>query len=190
MQVKNNIDDLNIRLRNKDIKAFRTVYNNGFNNLQRFAMRYVYDWQEAENIVQDAYFWLWDNIQTFDIKKNVYSYLLGIVKHRCLNHLRTLDIQDRHRDKIIEALLYSGINNNFDNYLDDNFDEDIKERLYKVLDNIDGKQKEVLKFRFAENMSISQIAKEMSVSDETVKTHLKRVMKTLRENLTFILFGI
>lgn len=30
----------------------------------------------------------------------------------------------------------------------------------------------------------------MNIAESTVKTHLKRVMKVLRENLLFILFGL
>ena len=44
--------------------------------------------------------------------------MLGIIRNNCLNYLRDLEIQGKHQDKIIEAMLFSGIE-------DPEIDEDI-----------------------------------------------------------------
>ena len=60
-----------------------------------------------------------------------FYYLLGIVKNNCLNYLRSLNIQYKHQDKIIEAMLFSTIE-------DPEIDEDIHERLEYILNSLTG----------------------------------------------------
>ena len=68
-----------IKLRNKE--AFRILYRNYFATLQQYAMRYLYDQDEAENLVQEAFFSLWEHIDKYDPERSVYAYILGIVKN-------------------------------------------------------------------------------------------------------------
>ena len=60
-------------IKKRDDNAFEILYRKGFNDLQRYAMRYVYNWDEAENIVQDAYFSLWLHIDKYNPSKNVFT---------------------------------------------------------------------------------------------------------------------
>ena len=72
-------------------------------------MRYLYDWNEAEDLVQEAYFTLWCNLDKYDGERNIIAYLLTYVKNACLKYIRNLKIQDNNQDKIIEAMLFSNI---------------------------------------------------------------------------------
>ena len=72
-------------------------------------MRYLYDWDDAEDLVQDAFLSLWSHPERYNETQPVFYYLLGIVKNNCLNYLRSLNIQYKHQDKIIEAMLFSSI---------------------------------------------------------------------------------
>ena len=102
--------------------------------MQHYAKRYLYDWKQAEDLVQDAFLSLWDHLERYDEKQPVFYYMLGIIRNNCLNYLRDLEIQGKHQDKIIEAMLFSGIE-------DPEIDEDIHERLKTILDTLPEKQK-------------------------------------------------
>lgn len=173
--------DLGPLIKKRDQKAWHTLYKMSFNKLQRYAMRFVYDWSEAEDIVQDAFLYLWSYPERYDEKQSVLHYLLGIIRNKCLNYLRALDIQSKHQDKIIEAMLFSSIE-------DPEVDEDIIERLNSVLDSLPEKQRQVLLMHVVEKKKISEIAEKMNVAETTVKTHFQRALETLRSNLKFILF--
>ena len=92
-------------------------------------MRYLYDWDDAEDLVQDAFLSLWSHPERYNETQPVFYYLLGIVKNNCLNYLRSLNIQYKHQDKIIEAMLFSSIE-------DPEIDEDIHERLEYILNTL------------------------------------------------------
>lgn len=110
-------------------------------------------------------------------------YLLGIVKNNCLNYLRSLNIQYKHQDKIIEAMLFSSIE-------DPEIDEDIHERLEYILNSLPEKQREVLLLHVVEKKKVREIAEQMNIAETTVKTHFQRALSILRNNLKSILFGI
>lgn len=176
------IRELGFRIHKRDKEAFHILYKEFFASLQTYAVRYVYDWQDAQDIVQDAYFSLWANIEQYDPSRNIFSYLTVIVKNSCLNHLRHLKVKDSHQDKVIEAMLFSQID-------DPETDEGLQERLRQILQTLPEKGYQILIGHILEHKKVSTIAAEMEIAESTVKTHLKRAMKVLRENLLFIIFG-
>lgn len=176
-------DKLGSRIKKRDLDAFHELYKISFLPLQHYAMRYLYDWKQAEDVVQDAFLSLWSHPEKYDDQQPVFNYLLGIIRNNCLNYLRDLDIQCKHQDKIIEAMLFSCIE-------DPEIDEDIHERLKAVLDTLPEKQREVVLLHIVEKKKIKEIATQMDIAETTVKTHFKRAMAILRNNLKFVLFGI
>ena len=129
------------------------------------------------------FFSLWENLSQYDENKNIFLYLLIIVKNNCLNYLRSIKIKDSHGDKIVEAMLFSGVD-------DEGVDDDIRARLKQVLQELPDKGRFVLLEHIVEGKKVKDIALEMDVAESTVKTHLKRSLKYLREHLSFILFSV
>lgn len=170
------------RIKVRDTEAFHRLYTDCFPMLERYAMRYVYDWAEAKDIVQEAFFSFWENAGRYDSARDPVQYLLGTVKYKCSNYLRSLRIKDSHRDKIIEALLFSAIE-------DHSVEPDVERRLKAVLSTISQKQMEVLKRHVISGETMPEIAAEMGISESTAKTHYRRAMDVLRRHLVMILFG-
>lgn len=177
------IKELGRGIKKRDEKAFRLLYLEYFHRLQCYATRYLYDWEEAENIVQDAFLSLWCNLDKYDAERNVVYYLLSFVRNSCLKYIRDLKIRDNNRDKVIEALLFS-------NMMDHEPDEKLLSRLNEVLTRLPDKQREVLLKHVVERKTLPVIARELGVAESTTRTHYKRAITLLRENLCFIILGI
>lgn len=47
--------NLGLRIKKRDLDAFHELYKTSFLPLQHYAMRYLYDWKQAEDLVQDAF---------------------------------------------------------------------------------------------------------------------------------------
>ena len=169
-------DDLGHLIKKHDQEAFHELYRTSFNKLQQYAMRYLYDWDDAEDLVQDAFLSLWSHPERYNETQPVFYYLLGIVKNNCLNYLRSLNIQYKHQDKIIEAMLFSSVE-------DPEIDEDIHERLKYILESLPEKQREVLLLHVVEKKKVREIAEQMDIAETTVKTHFQRALAILRNNL-------
>ena len=82
--------NLGLRIKKRDLDAFHELYKTSFLPLQHYAMRYLYDWKQAEDLVQDAFLSLWDHLERYDEKQPVFYYMLGIILNNCLNYLRYL----------------------------------------------------------------------------------------------------
>ena len=80
MRQEVDIKDLGRKIKERDEEAFRFLYVEYFHNLQSYAMRYLYDWEEAENLVQDAFLTLWCNLHKYDAERNIITYLGARVK--------------------------------------------------------------------------------------------------------------
>ena len=164
MLKEDEIRTLNHRIKQGDIEAFHTLYTECFEQLCTYACRFVYDQEEAQDIVQDSFYALWTNLRFYNPDYSVLTYLTQIVKNNCYNYLNSLRIHDEHRDKIIEALLFSDLH-------DSEPDEDIRRRLHEVLDELPERGRAILLAHVLEKKKLKTIADEMGIAESTVKTH-------------------
>lgn len=190
LSIDNNMKELNerelkelgYRVKAGEAGAFHVLYRRFFARYVQYATRYTYDQEEAADLVQNAFFSLWEHLEQYDEQRNIFLYLLVIVKNNCLGYLRGMQIKDRHGDKIIEAMLFSDMP-------EAEVDEDVRGRLREVLEELPEKGRCVLLQHVVEGKKVKDIAAEMNVAESTVKTHLKRSLKFLRERLSLILFA-
>lgn len=182
MLSRKELDDIAIRLKQRDGHALHELYVDMFPPLQRYAFRFVYDWEEAKDIVQSAFLQLWSNTSGINAGMKLESYIVSIVHNLCSNHLRHLNIVDSHQDKIIEATLFMNINN------DAEIDPEVKKKLEEALRNLPEKTYEILMDHIVGGKKNSEIALEYGIAESTVKTHLKRAMRVLREQMLSIIF--
>ena len=62
----------------RDPDYFRSLYEKYFLPLTEFAEAIVYDREEAKDIVQDVFFYLWDNAEKIRINKSIKHYLFPL----------------------------------------------------------------------------------------------------------------
>lgn len=173
--------DIGRRIKNRDHQAFHTLYIKTFDTMRKYAYRYVYDWEEAADIVQQAYLSLWLNIDRYSDDTDIITYLSAIVHNLCSNYLRHLDVIDSNHDKMVEATLFSRLQD----YCEVN--PDIKRRLDKALEKLPPQGRRILMEHIVNGKKVNEIASEMDISQSTVKTHLKRALRLLRQNMLLIL---
>lgn len=177
--------NLALRIRNHDGKALHIIYVEMFDALQRYAYRYVYDWEEAKDIVQSAFLQLWLNSEKLDTNGDIGAYLSGIVHNLCSNYLRHLNIIDENQEKLTEALVFQNLITE-----KDNISPEMKARLKEALDALPEKGRDILMLHVVEGMKCREIAGRFGVAESTVKTHLKRAMKVLREHMLLTIFSL
>lgn len=92
----------------RDYNAFHYLYESYFSKMVLFAESYVYDEEEAKDLVQDLFFYIWDHADSLLIKTSLKAYLFTSLRNRCLNALRDRKIVDSCNDKLLEAQLFAG----------------------------------------------------------------------------------
>ena len=65
-------------------------------------MSYLQDRMEAEDVVSESFMTFWDTRETAELPESLPAYILGIVKHKCLDHLRSRQSSQKRTFNIYE----------------------------------------------------------------------------------------
>lgn len=158
-----------------DDKYFERLFEAQFERLMAFVCSYVGEEEVAKDIVQDAFMTLWNNRKKLDESLSVKSYLFAIAQNYALNYIR--------HQKVIAAndlplnLYLSQQEENVEEH------EKLLAALEEKLKELPLKQREVLEKCVVENKKYKEVAEELGISQNTVKTHLMRALNFLRKNL-------
>jgi RNA polymerase sigma-70 factor (ECF subfamily) len=146
--------------------------------LVTYASGYLFDKASSEDVVQEVFLFLWEESNKIDLKTNLKAYLYAMVRNRCLDRLKAVQITDG--SKILEAQTAFSIN-----YSTNWVVEEEKEIRYQqamdIIENLPVKMRIIVKLRLIENYRYKEIADELNVSLNTVKTQLKRAKAKLAE---------
>lgn len=66
-------------------RLFSQIYTKYYSKLLRFAQEYVGDVEEAENLVQDLFLYLWNHYSLLDTVHNLNAFLFTLVKNRSID---------------------------------------------------------------------------------------------------------
>ncbi len=158
--------------KNGRIKFFEELYRIYYGNLILFAQSFVYQKDTAEDLVQEAFLHLWDSPPNEN--ESLKSYLYAAVRNKCLNHLRHLQVEDKYRKKEMEALQIS------ETY-DMLHDEALIEKIKLAVEGLPEKCKLSFKMCVFQDMKYKEVAEELGVSLDTVKDHMKRAYRFLKQ---------
>ena len=85
MRQEVDIKDLGRKIKERDEEAFRFLYVEYFHNLQSYAMRYLYDWEEAETSYK-MLFSLY-GVTYINMMRNVISSPICLLYPECLSEI-------------------------------------------------------------------------------------------------------
>ena len=150
------------RIKKRDKEAFRYLYEYYFAKMVLFAESYLYDEEEARDLVQDLFFHLWKHAGALQVATSVKAYLFTSVRNRCLNVIRDRKIRDEHNNKLFEAQLFSGTE-------DVIIDEDVHRRLQEALNSLPDKCREIILLKVVEGKKNKEIAEQLNIVETTMK---------------------
>jgi len=175
MQIEDKI--LFNEIKNRNLKVYEALFSNYHPHLVRFAEGYLFDKQECEDIVQNLFIYFWENADKISLDHSVKSYFFNSVKNRCLNHLRDLNIRDRHNLLYLEGLLNVEGYSEFQN-------PEIIIQINTAIAQLPEQMAKIFKLKYLEGKKISEIAQINQITENTVKTQLLRAKDKLRKLLT------
>ena len=158
-----------------DNKTFEDLFELHFTKLMGFVFNYVRDEEVAKDIVHDAFLTLWSNRKRLNPVYPVKSYLFTLAQNCALNYLRYLLVVTGNEQAVTELL--EAANEELDDY------EKRLVRLEEKLAQLREKQREVLVKCVVEGKKYKEVAEELDITVNTVKTHITRALKFLRDEL-------
>ncbi|MCT4586876.1 MAG: RNA polymerase sigma-70 factor [Carboxylicivirga sp.] len=144
------------------------------------ALKYVDDFDTAEDIVQEVFINFWEKKRYEIIQTSLKAYLTTAVRNKSLKHVEKAgrivftQLEEEAEDLLMEDLSADAI-------------DEQKQLLLKELAKLPEKRREVLEHIVFRGMKYKEVAEELDVSINTVKTHFSRALKQLRDSLDIIL---
>ncbi len=165
-------------LRDGNHLAFEELFNNCYESLCRYAYSILKDMDEAEDVVQKSFFILWDQHKNLNIQSTINSYLYRIVHNESLNAIHQTK---NHQEHNLKYLLLT--NKDMNNTIENIESSDLQKSIDKAFTLLPPQCRRVFEMSRVEQLTYSEIAKELNISTNTVENHISKALKLFRSEL-------
>ena len=172
-------DDTLQRLSKGDEDAFRLIYDRYLKVVYHTAFKYLHREELAQDIVQEVFYTLWSKRERFTQVRSLESYLISMTHHQVYAQFRKWATESRSCQIYAEEIDW--VTRDTDHIIRTQQSEAI---LQELVDKLPAQQKLVYKMSRNEGMTHEAIARELNLSQGTVKNHLVRALQFLRQNLS------
>lgn len=168
-----------------DRLAYEEVYYRYWGILFRHGRRMLHNDEEAKDLVQDVFSIFWTNGVQLVLRTKLSAYLYSIMRYKIF------DLIDRNKVK-------TDYLSSLENFIEQNeYSSDylVREKqmealIEKQIAALPGKMREVFELSRKSNMSYKDIAKELNISDNTVKKQMNSALRILRTKLGTAIFTL
>lgn len=160
-------------------EGYRFLFKYHYAPLCAVAYEYVKDDFVAETIVADVFFHVWQIRQSLEIHTSLRNYLAVSVRRHCIDWIRQ-QTQKNYTDSSLTGE---------SNIVDDSeplahlLDGELEKVVQDAVDRLPADCRHVFKMSRYDGKKNGEIAKELGISVNTVKYHLKHALKILRNDL-------
>jgi RNA polymerase sigma factor (sigma-70 family) len=175
-------DDLMLLVKAGRKEPFEAIIKRHQTLVFGFAARYMNDRQMGRDVAQDVFYALWDERERYQPRGKLTSFLIAMTRNRCQVILR----QGRVRAKKNELLgpdEGQTSSRQAELPLATLVEAERAAYLQAELARLPDRTREVLILRFTNDLKLEEIADTMNLPLNTVKSHLFRGLKQLRQHL-------
>ncbi|CAN5479051.1 RNA polymerase sigma factor [soil metagenome] len=162
-------------------EIFMRRYNQ---RLFRISRSYINDDDEVQDILQESYIKAYENLAAFKNRSAFSTWLTRIVINETLARINKrkkynyINLNDQEDKGLISYLPADDMNPE-----EEASNNELKEALENVIDNLPPKYRTVFVMREIEKMSISETSESLRITEGNVKVRLNRAKELLRNNL-------
>lgn len=175
------------KLNNKDLEAFKSLFDIYFQQLCVFSHKITNNKDVAKDIVQDLFITLWQSDVKFKNQFFLNSYLYRSVQNRSVNHLNkeksNADLKELNNTEFIIT---------DETYLNEQIETEVLAEIDKTISELPLQCQMIFKYSYIDNIAVKDIADMLNISVNTVKTQRMRAKIFLKDKLknVFTISGI
>lgn len=164
-------------------RLFLKVYKEHKDLVYNLCLNYLQNKQDAEEVFQDVFLSIHKNIEKFQGKAQVKTWIYRIAVHKSLDFIKAKKTKKRfaffNTKRLEDVNLHSKIDH--PGILLEN--KEATHRIFNALSTLPHQQKTALILKSMEQLSQKEIAKVMKTSEKAVESLLSRARKKLKEKL-------
>ncbi|MBK7709974.1 MAG: RNA polymerase sigma-70 factor [Bacteroidales bacterium] len=167
------------RIRQGDVRQFESLFRSSYVSLVRYARKLVKDQDDAEEIVQDLFYRIWQDREKIKIESSLNGYLFRAVHNRCLHFIEHNRIVVKHAEEMSFRIPESPESpSDILNY------KELQARIAGILEKLPERCGKIFYMNRFEGLKYNEIAEKLSVSVKTVEANMGRALKEFRKELT------
>ncbi|WP_163709505.1 RNA polymerase sigma-70 factor [Mangrovibacterium lignilyticum] len=160
-------------IRNGEVKALRLLHDRYFFSLCNFADKSLHQLPVSEELVSNCFLRLWEQRKSIEIHQSVKAYLYFMVRNQVVDYIRS----DKNRliattDEIPEIPTEEEINQH-----------EFYAVLYRAIAKLPDQRRQILELAAFQSMTYKQVAQNLNISVNTVKTQMGRAYQFLKEEI-------
>lgn len=155
-----------------DQLAFRYLFYQYADSLERFSFYYINDKEKAKELVLDVFTYIWEHRKTFEIKLTMKAYLFQAVKNNSFTYIR-----DKKSTVFLEEVYASEVEQ--EGCSDIELDE-LSRLIEEAVSLLPAKCCEIFRKSREENLTNKEIAKELNISEKTVEGQITIALRKIR----------
>ena len=155
--------------------AFRHLFYQYADSLERFITFYIVDREKSQDMVLDIFTYIWDNRQNFEIILSLKAYLFQAARNKSFTYIR-----DKKIPVYLEEMEGMEIVQNYDSELEL---QELHHLIEEAVSLLPDKCREIFRKSREVNLTNKEIAGQLHISEKTVEGQITIALKKIRIHL-------
>jgi len=173
---------------NGDQEAFCRFFHAFKNKIYSFSFSFTRSAEVAEEITQDVFIKVWTNHESLNEIENIDAWLSAITRNLCFNYLKKSALEKKTKDLFQKTQTDS--EQNVEQYLSY---KDKANQVAEAINQLSPQQRLIFNLNRNKGLKNEEIARQLNLSPNTVKTHMVSALRKIRsflESHAAHLFGL
>jgi RNA polymerase sigma-70 factor, ECF subfamily len=171
-------EQIALRLSKRDEAAFEQVFKTHYKNLHAYAFTILKDEDEAEEMVQQVFFKLWERLEHLSFSGRIAAYLYRAVHNESLNFIKHQKVKAGHQLHVAYSM-----KNESEQAQPRMIRKELENKFREALNELPEQCRTVFQLSRFEDMKYKEIADKLDISVKTVENHMGKALKLLRTKL-------
>lgn len=161
-----------------DVSTFEMLFKTHYKALCRYATAYLYDPDDAEEVVQSTFIGFWEKREIIQIDSSIKAYLYRSVRNACLNEIKRQKVRLLHANSVVaEGEKFSQSSDHLA------IKTELEAKIQEALQSLPEQCRLIFKMSRFEELKYQEIADQLCISIKTVESQMGKALKLMRVKL-------
>ena len=182
MELEN--ESIGTLLAQRDEAAFEQMFKTYFKRLHAYSFTILRDEIQAEEMVQQVFFKLWERNENLSLTGSVSSYLYRAVHNESLNYIKHQKVRSNHQLNVAYSM-----KNEVEHPAKKIMAGELEKKIHSALNELPEQCRTIFQMSRFDELKYREIADKLGISVKTVESQMSKALRLLRVKLVdFLIF--
>lgn len=160
---------------------FSNYFDNMYPAIYSFAIKILNDSFVAEDLTQEVFVKLWHKFEDFNSEIGIRAFLYQVIRNDCLNHIKHIKVKNKFQENNQQEKSSESF------FLRNVVEEETHRLVHLAIQQLPERARQIIELSMR-GYKNEEIAEELNISLNTVKTQKARSYKKLKDSLKPVLY--